>query len=451
MLLDCGHVPAPGDEGATVCGHLRTKQAAVGVKETVAYFIGAGIAYDVICVACAKARDSGAKVEVFALCDDCLDGFESGFKDPIGSAGAAEILEDPRRPRTLTWLAPLPAEAIPTVSVAPIDGTPSSWLLLTGDGRILRWDAASGACEPVGRTGISAADVPTGTFRGHRPARRVLASRDGGYAAVVVDYGRHGEVLDLGTGRVVLSLDGGGYHPETVPFAIAFVRWRDRDTVIHRTAWNRLDATDLASGELLTARTFEDDSPGHAPQHHGHLFHGALHVDPTHSRIADDGWVWQPFGSLVTWEIEPWLASNPFESKNDSSPAFVVGAEAHWDRACVWLDERTLAVGGIGDDDFWIIPGARIFDVSRAGPSGWDRLADAEVRAFAGPGKPFFAAHGLLYAVGDDGLEVWDPEAGTRLGRVPGFRPTLHHRGGGQLAEFGESWLRQWRIADPRA
>jgi hypothetical protein len=36
---------------------------------------------------------------------------------------------------------------------------------------------------------------------------------------------------------------------------------------------------------------------------------------------------------------------------------------------------------------------------------------------------------GLLYVAGADGLEVWDPERGTRIGLVSGFRPTAHRDG----------------------
>jgi hypothetical protein len=38
------------------------------------------------------------------------------------------------------------------------------------------------------------------------------------FAAVVSDYGRFGEVIDLRAGRVTMTLDNGGYHAETVPF-----------------------------------------------------------------------------------------------------------------------------------------------------------------------------------------------------------------------------------------
>lgn len=48
---------------------------------------------------------------------------------------------------------------------------------------------------------------------------------------------------------------------------------------------------------------------------------------------------------------------------------------------------------------------------------------------FAGPAGPMWSHKGLLCVSGADGLEVWDPERGTRIGLVPGFRPTEHREG----------------------
>jgi len=76
--------------------------------------------------------------------------------------------------------------------------------------------------------------------------RRLHVSWRGDFAAVVNDYGRHGQVLDLRSGRVTMMLDGGDYHPETVPFSLAFFEARGRPVVIHRSDWNRLDLSDPA-------------------------------------------------------------------------------------------------------------------------------------------------------------------------------------------------------------
>lgn len=76
----------------------------------------------------------------------------------------------------------------------------------------------------------------------------------------------------------------------------------------------------------------------------------------------------------------------------------------YWDHAMVWLDDERLALGGLGDHDLWIIPGARVIDVSQGRRNRYGQLVDAETFAFAGPGDRFFTAHGLLYAVAETGL-----------------------------------------------
>jgi hypothetical protein len=130
----------------------------------------------------------------------------------------------------------------------------------------------------------------------------------------------------------------------------------------------------------------------------------------------------------------------PFESEDGASHAQLCVRDYYWDHAMVWLDEERFAVGGLGDDDESIHPGARIFDSQ-----------GSEIFAFAGPGDRFFSAYGLLYAVGESGLEIWDPATGARLGSVPGFRPTIHHRAAQELAALDGDRLVRWRIVDPRS
>ncbi|MEZ4446946.1 MAG: hypothetical protein R3B72_48145 [Polyangiaceae bacterium] len=269
-------------------------------------------------------------------------------------------------------------------------------------------------------------------------------SRDGRSAAVVNDYGRQGQVIDLRHGRVTMQLDGGDYHPDTVPFSAAFVDVGGRSLLAHRTSWNRLDLSDPRDGALLTARGPTSYRRGEErPEHYLDYFHGALRVSPSHRRIADDGWVWHPIGVVTTWELEPWLA-DPWESEDGASRGSLCARDYYWDHALCWIDDDVIAVGGIGEDDAWIIDGARIFDAS----TGRERLA------FAGPGGTFFSDGASLYASDEGGLSRWDPRDGHRTGHVPGFRPTHHHRAAGELVSLqgsaGRWTLVRWRgLAQP--
>jgi hypothetical protein len=147
---------------------------------------------------------------------------------------------------------------------------------------------------------------------GHILKRRLHASPGGAFAAIVNDYGRYGSIIDLRSGQVTLALDGGNYHPETVPISFAFAQVKGWVVAIHRTAWNRLDISDPSTGSLLTARSPTSYQRGEdRPAHYLDYFHGALHISPNSVRIVDDGWVWHPVGIPTTWSLEQWASEAP--------------------------------------------------------------------------------------------------------------------------------------------
>jgi hypothetical protein len=234
---------------------------------------------------------------------------------------------------------------------------------------------------------------------------------------------------------VTLSLDGGSYHPETVPFSLAFTRHHGRTAVIHRTSWNRLDASDAATGELLTSREPTSYRRGEArPGHYLDYFHGALHLSPGGRWAADDGWVWHPVGIPAVWDVRRWLEDDVWESEDGPSRRWLCQRAYHWDTPMCWAGENLLAISGIGNDDDAMLQGVRIFDVS----------SGAQVAAFAGPAGPLFAAGGRLYSAAPDGLDVWDVHTGERTGTIPGFVPAGLHPDAGELAGISGSILRRW-------
>jgi len=111
--------------------------------------------------------------------------------------------------------------------------------------------------------------------------RRLHVSRDGEFAAVVNDYGRHGQLVDLRSGNVTVELDGGDYDQDTVPFSFAFTNVGGRLVAIHRTAWNRLDISEPATGKLLTERgptSYQHGEP--RPEHYLDYFHRRTVSEP---------------------------------------------------------------------------------------------------------------------------------------------------------------------------
>lgn len=336
----------------------------------------------------------------------------------------------------------LPVELGPIADLAPIHAARgSAWLLLSASGALLRFDADTRAWSTVAECSV-AVEPDHEPWNNRALRRRLHVSPCGRFAAVVNDYGRHGQVLDLGSGRVTMSLDGGDDDPETVPFSLAFFQARDRAVVVHRSAWNRLDLSDPATGELLSVRDTPDRRQGEAPPHYLDYFHGALIVDPTGTRVVDDGWIWHPVGVPTTFSLARWYGENVWESDDGPSRLELCARSYYWDHAIVWLDDHRVAVAGIGDDEDSISPGARIFDVTRRGAAapGSTPCAD-EVLAFAGPSGLFFSEGGWLFSASDAGLSRWDPTTGEQNGHLAGFRPTHHHRGSRELVQLVDASL----------
>lgn len=349
---------------------------------------------------------------------------------------------------------PVPKGVGEVADLAPVsDGGRPVWLVLDAGGAVSRWDMAAGVHEPVAATTLTT-EQDREPWAGHRCRRRLHASANGMFAAVVNDYGRLGEVIDLRTGRTTLTLDNQGGHEETVPFSLAFARGGERDVVVHRTAWNRLDVSDARTGALLTARSHAEPAQDGTPsEHHLDYFHGALRVSPDGRRILDDGWVWHPVGFPAVWDLDRWLEGEVWESEDGPSRADVCGREYYWDHAMTWIDSTRVAVGGLGDDEEVMRPGARVFDTTRTAEGDlWRMPTSVELLAFEGPSGQFFSDGTRLYSSGDSegagggaaGLSAWDPSEGGLLGLVPGFFPSHHHPDAGQFAEVAGGAVRVW-------
>lgn len=175
---------------------------------------------------------------------------------------------------------------------------------------------------------------------------------DGRFAAVVNTRGRQGAVVDLQTGAVTMRLDRGDYRVEHSNFPAAFAEVDGRTVLVHGTDWNRLDASDPRTGELLTARAFAPyERGGPLPEHYLDYFHGGLAVSPDGRFVADNGWVWSPTGAVVAWDLHRWLRENPWESEDGPSRRPLCWRDYFWDGPLCWVDNDRLAVWGYGTDD----------------------------------------------------------------------------------------------------
>lgn len=388
---------------------------------------GTGLEHDLCCPACDGADDPP---EMFVACEGCVGRVEDEA-EIVAWRGRPGIAERPEPVDGTVLRTTLPEPLRGLLDLAPAAGR--GWLVLTAGMRVARFDADGGAFEL-----LASADVPGEPdhepWAGHELRRRLYGSADGRFAAVVNDYGHHGAVIDLRTGRRTMTLHGGDYRPDTVPFSVAFAEHRGRTVVVHRTEWNRLDVSDAATGALLSERT-----TGRESGHDLDYFHGRLHVSPDGEWIADDGWVWSPAGLPVVWSLRRWLDGAAWESEDGPSREVLCQRWYHWNSPMCWVADGLFAVSGLGTDDDALLDGVRLFDAATGTPA----------QAFPGPRGELFADARRLYAATADGLEIWDPLTGELTGRVSGFVPSWHHSRAGELAAISQDGteLLRWRTA----
>ena len=424
--LVCGHVAYPGK--SRMCRHL-VGRGEDGVPPHVRRLTGRGLDFDLLCAGC-----DGQPVELVVTCEGCVAVYlDDDHRALTAWRGEAGIAERPEPLDVRVRASPLPRGHGPVVDLAPVAGR-AAWLLLAVDGTILHFDGGTGEAAALVTTTVPG-EGDHSPWDGHPLRRRLHASTDGRFAAVVNDFGHLGQVLDLRTGQVTIALHGGDYHSNTVPFSLAFAVHAGRTVVVHRTEWNRLEVSDPATGALLTTREITAYRVGRErPPHYLDYFHGALYASPDGRWLADDGWVWHPCGIPVVWELRRWLTDNPWESEDGPTRKTLCWRDYHWTSPMCWVGSDLLALSGIGVDDDALLPGVRVFDAA----------SGAELIAFPGPAGALFAAGRRLYSADPAGLTVWDPFTGERTGAVPGFVPTRHHPGARELVAVEGDTLVRW-------
>ncbi len=362
--------------------------------------------------------------------------------------------------------APIRTVSLPHVEVldAAADERTGSWYVLTAGGIVHRLgpshDAGHGETNDLGDrdatalgalvpvTRVPLIDEPFTEEVWRRPLQHRLHVAPGAaHVAVVNDYRRLGQVVSTVDRRVVFDVDGGDYHQDTVPVSFAFVaRPAGRIVAVHRTSWNRLDATDASDGRLLTPRPSPQYRRPAERQgddaHYLDYFHGRLLVSPDGRRILDDGWVWQPMSVPVVFDVGAWL-TNVWETEDGPTRCSLQGRE-DWSRSACWVDARTVALGDIENDDGEPAPWLRLYDVdadavrpmvSRPAPDAVELFSDGTHLAFV------TAAATIVEDIAGEQV----------VGRYEGFAPTRYCRRTGELVEIGAHGLRIGALLDPAA
>jgi len=450
IMLACKHDSA--EFGSPMCEHLRIAQERA--IPYVKWYIESGLKAELLCMTCAEKRTQGLVVDVANVCEQCFEQIttEIGYLKSIGGKPEIRVRPEPFNPTLKTTS--LPKQLGAALDIAPVnDNSQSVWMILAANGDIFKFNADTGHYEQVTRSSVP---VEPGHEDWPKTLRqRLHVSHRGEFVAVVNDYGRYGQIINVRTGKVTLELDGGDYHEYTVPLSFAFADVSTGVIAIHRTDWNRLDFSNPANGSLLSERSPTSyQSHEKRPDHYLDYFHGALYVNPSCTRIMDDGWIWHPVGVPRSWSLERWFSENVWESEDGSSRKEICAREYYWDRSICWLDDSRVVISGIGDDDAAMVDGARIFDVTASGSAGPQWRSDLdwalEVSAFAGPAGRFFSDGISLFSSNKEGLSRWSIDDGALTGQLKDFEPTHHHRGARELVQLSDNVLTRFVIYCPQ-
>ncbi|MBR7747173.1 hypothetical protein KDM92_11315 [Undibacterium sp. BYS107W] len=267
---------------------------------------------------------------------------------------------------------------------------------------------------------------------------RLCSSFDGKCAAVVIDHGQIGLLIETSCGRIITHLNGGNYYEETVPFSACFIHFEGRNLFIHRTDWNRLDVTDPASGEIITNRLIAPyGSQEKRPEHYLDYFHGKIIPSPNNNQLFDDGWVWHPLSVPRTWSIKQWLTTYPWESEDGNSIIdFPLGD--NWNLPACWIDDQRIAMWGIPtwdkDEEMEMRQdsGVAIYGLSNS------QTTIEKSIPFANKNKCnyLFSNGRNLYVVTDAGTNIWDINSEQQVCELENFNPQIHNKHTDTLIAF---------------
>jgi hypothetical protein len=309
------------------------------------------------------------------------------------------------------------------IDVQPNLNSESEWLVLLRSGDVAATSPRHGKFRVLCRIGKSRFEIDDETG--------FIVSPRHDYGVIYQTSGQRACVFDLQSGSITSQLDRGDYRPENSHFPIAFFEIDDRSLLVSAADWNRLDILDPTTGEVLTARgPTSYQRGGEQPEHYLNYFHAQLVVSPDSRWIADNGWVWHPWGIVRSWSLRDWLEQNPWESEDGPSLKSIAERAYYWDGPMCWIDDSTIAVWGWGEDDEWLLPAVRLIDVRSGEQIRWFPGPDAR-RPRAWPPKKLARSlfcDRYLFSVHDEhGTSVWDIASGDQLLVDEALKPIHYH------------------------
>jgi len=323
-------------------------------------------------------------------------------------------------------------------------------LVLKSDGELCGVNLDDGQVKCLCRVELPYLQIDGGQNHFGPEAYRLHASTSGRFCAIVVDKGRKGVVVDTLSGAVTMSLDGGDYYENTVPFSACFLHMDGQEVFVHRSEWNRLEASDPATGRSLTERFIAPyEAGGERPAHYLDYFHGRLSPSPDGSRILDDGWVWHPVSIPRIWSATEWLRSNPWESE-DGNSIIQLAMRDDWNTPVCWISEHRVAMWGLtgGDcdeaEEQVVRPGVQIYNAASMEQSPDDQWA----MNLSEEPDDLFSDGKRLFVVGEKGTSVWDISSRLSVASLPDFSPRLYDPKRGSLIAIEGTTLSEFSTAE---
>jgi len=176
------------------------------------------------------------------------------------------------------------------------------------------------------------------------------------YICVTERYGLNAATVSIADRRVIKH-SREDYYCNVSSYSIGFLERNGRVLLIHQTQWNRLDITDIETGQLLTEREVvfgktdetETNRYGASSRIKGKnyldYFHSLLHVSPDGKHFLSNGWMWQPTGNIMCFETERFF--NEFELCGES---IEYDRDYNWDRPCAFVGNDTLVIAADRDE-----------------------------------------------------------------------------------------------------
>ncbi len=400
---DCNHYEE--NEIKWVCCHLEADRDGDYCK----WFTGIGINYRLICLDCYK--EDEMNVPLISVCHKCFRDLEhrGSWENQIdGIRGNPEIKyknSSLRFEHTLVQLNSLVDSDIISIKPSPNN---SLYYIALANHEMYKIDLINLQC-------IKLSDIPN--FK-EPISKEVIFDIDPKekWAVLSNEKGRYGVVWNINTGHKTCYLDRGDYCIEVSIFSIAFVTFENRSFLIHATHWNRLDITDLETGKIITERELPSFNVDEKQSKYLDYFHCSLKVSPDFSYLADNGWVWHPWGFVTSWNIKNWM-TNPWESEDGPSKYELLNRSYFWDGPLCWVDNKYVAIWGYGNDDDNLIPAVCIVNVESGIMERW----------FPGPEGDLYYDEYLFACSKKHGTSIWDVESGEQLHIEDGLKPTVYH------------------------